>query len=305
MRSICCSNSFLEGKVRGSERREANDPVTEIWHACQRSVRRNHRGLENLTSVVLNSLRSCNRKALRFRPPMICLANAPGSSLGHDADLLEEREIVFEMPVIGDPAVSDTQDIGGDEIDWLAGAGVSHESAGEMSGEAHMRDDAVAHYQPLYDRHFEVRHRGEETLGGLCGPDRPLHAAMRQCVVHEIRPDRAREQRRTAIDPEAVEGIHGLEQSGKALGRDVGRHDLLLRSGHSEREGIADRRGGRGSGEHHEGERCENAHGPYVPRFLQRDVGQIGYSDLHTTLSLDCLPEAAPGDFFISGRERT
>ena len=71
------------------------------------------------------------------------------------------------MPVVGDPAVADTQNVGGDEIDWLAGAGVSHESAGEMAGEAHMRDDAVTHYQPLYYRHFEVRHRGEETLGGL------------------------------------------------------------------------------------------------------------------------------------------
>src|ERR1700693_641414 len=195
---------------------------------------------------------------------MICLANAPGSSQGHDADLLEEREIVFEMPVIGDPAVPDTQDVSGDEIDWLAGAGVSHENAGEMSGEAQMRNDSVAHYKPLYHRHFEVRHRGEETLGGLCGPGRPLRAAMRQCVVHEIRPDRAREQRRTAIDPEAVEGIHWLEQSGKALGRDVGRHDLLLRSSHSYCEGIADRRGGRGSGENDEGECCENARGFYV-----------------------------------------
>ena len=61
---------------------------------------------------------------------------------------------------------------------------------------------------------------------------RPLRAAMRQCVVHEILPDGAGEQRRAAIDPEAIEGIDGFEQRGKALGRDVVRHDLLPRPGH-------------------------------------------------------------------------
>src|ERR1700738_4025380 len=115
-------------------------------------------------------------------------------SLGHDADLLKEREIVFEVPVISDPAVADTKYVGGDEIDCLAGAGVSHESACEMAGEAQMRNDSVAHYQPLYHSHFEVRHRGEESLGCLCGPGHPLRAATRQCVVDEIRPDRACEQ---------------------------------------------------------------------------------------------------------------
>ena len=69
------------------------------------------------------------------------------------------------MPVAGDPAVADTQDVGGDEIDWLAGAGVSHESASEMAGEAYMRDDAVAHYQPLNHRHLEVRHRAGPAGG--------------------------------------------------------------------------------------------------------------------------------------------
>jgi len=157
---------------------------------------------------------------------------------------------------------ADTLDVGGDEIDWLAGAGVPHESAGEMASEAYMRDDVITHYQSLYHRHFEVRHRGEETLGGLCGPGWPLRSAMRQCVVHEIRSDRACEQRRAAINPEAVEGINGLEQSGQALGRDVPRHNLLLRPGHGEREGIADRRGGRGAGKYYEGERYENAYGP-------------------------------------------
>src|SRR5712672_1800464 len=77
-------------------------------------------------------------------------------SVGHGTDLLEKREIVFQMPVVGDPAFADTQDVGGDEIDWLAGAHVSHESAGEMAGEAHMRDDSVSHYQPLYNHYLQI-----------------------------------------------------------------------------------------------------------------------------------------------------
>src|SRR5260370_6740621 len=114
-------------------------------------------------------------------------------SVGHGTDLLEKREIVFQMPVVGDPAVADTQDVGGDAIDWLAGAGVSHEGAAEVPGEAHVGDDAVACYQSLYHHQLKIRYRREETLGCLCGPGRPLRAAMRQCVVHEIRPYRAGE----------------------------------------------------------------------------------------------------------------
>jgi hypothetical protein len=94
-------------------------------------------------------------------------------SVGHGTAPLEKREIVFQMPVVGDPAVADTQDVGGDEIDWLAGASLSHENAGEMAGEAHMRDDAVAHYQPLYNRYLQIWHRGEEPLEACAGPVGP------------------------------------------------------------------------------------------------------------------------------------
>jgi hypothetical protein len=38
-------------------------------------------------------------------------------SRGYDADLLEEREIVFQMPVVSDTAIADTQDVGGNKID--------------------------------------------------------------------------------------------------------------------------------------------------------------------------------------------
>src|SRR5260370_36784809 len=95
------------------------------------------------------------------------------------------------MPVVGDPAVADTQDVGGDEIDWLAGAGVSHEGAPEGPGEAHVGDDAVACYQSLDHHQLKIRYCREETLACLCGPGRLLRAAMWLCVVHENRPYRA------------------------------------------------------------------------------------------------------------------
>jgi hypothetical protein len=37
-----------------------------------------------------------------------------------DAHLFEQCEIIFEMPVVGDPAVFDLHKVGGDEIDLLA-----------------------------------------------------------------------------------------------------------------------------------------------------------------------------------------
>src|SRR5258708_5004167 len=43
----------------------------------------------------------------------------------HSSDLLKEGEVVFQMPVVGDPAVADAQDVDSDEVDWLAAAGMS------------------------------------------------------------------------------------------------------------------------------------------------------------------------------------
>ena len=38
MTCICLFPQFLDGKVCGAEYHQANDPETEIWRACQRSI---------------------------------------------------------------------------------------------------------------------------------------------------------------------------------------------------------------------------------------------------------------------------
>jgi hypothetical protein len=38
MRSICLLQQLLGAKVCGAKYRKANDPETEIWRACQRSI---------------------------------------------------------------------------------------------------------------------------------------------------------------------------------------------------------------------------------------------------------------------------
>ena len=98
----------------------------------------------------------------------------------HHADLLEECEIVFQMPLVRDPPIAHAQDVGCDEIHRLAGTDVPHESAGKMPREAEVRDHAVVNYQPLHHGDFQVWHRGEETLGRLCRPTWPLGAAGRK-----------------------------------------------------------------------------------------------------------------------------
>src|ERR1700720_4257179 len=60
-----------------------------------------------------------------------------------DSQLLEQRQIIFDVPVVGDAAVSDLDEIGGDEGDRLSLALRLAEGAGEMSGEAHVYDDVI------------------------------------------------------------------------------------------------------------------------------------------------------------------
>jgi hypothetical protein len=81
---------------------------------------------------------------------------------------------------------------------------VPPESARKMPRKAQVRDHAVANYQPLHHGDFKVRHRGEETLGRVCRPTRPLGAAGRQSVIDEVGPDRTGEQNSAAVDPEPM-----------------------------------------------------------------------------------------------------
>src|ERR1700720_2015740 len=92
---------------------------------------------------------------------------SPPRSLCHDSDLLEESEIVLKMPIVGDAAVPDAQDVRRDEVDRLAIALVPHEAPGEMARETEMRDDAIADHQPLHHRHVQVGHGIEEALASL------------------------------------------------------------------------------------------------------------------------------------------
>src|ERR1700675_372700 len=62
-----------------------------------------------------------------------CGQIATARSLCHHADLLEESEIVLKMPIVGDAAAPDTQDVRRDEVDRLAIALVTHEAPGEMA----------------------------------------------------------------------------------------------------------------------------------------------------------------------------
>src|SRR6266849_7935589 len=79
-----------------------------------------------------------------------------------DAHLLQQRQIVLDVPIVGDAPVLDLEEIGGDEGDRLALALRLAEPAGEMAGEAHVHGDVVAGDDHLLHRDLEVGHGGAE-----------------------------------------------------------------------------------------------------------------------------------------------
>ena len=68
------------------------------------------------------------------RDPVVMspLARCSGSNLG-DAHLLEQCQIIFDMPVVGDAAVLDLDEVGGDEGNGLTLTPRLAERAGEVS----------------------------------------------------------------------------------------------------------------------------------------------------------------------------
>jgi len=72
-----------------------------------------------------------------------CLCSRSGGDF-RDAHLLEQRQVVFDVPIVGDPAVLDLHEIGGDEVDRLALALRLAERAGEMSGESGAGEGGVS-----------------------------------------------------------------------------------------------------------------------------------------------------------------
>src|SRR5260221_12674486 len=82
----------------------------------------------------------------------------PGSwsvSLGDDAELLQQRQVVFEMPVLGDAAVVNAVDVGGNEIDCAAVTllcrRAAAEDAGKVATEAQPPDHPVPAHRHLFD----------------------------------------------------------------------------------------------------------------------------------------------------------
>src|ERR1700675_4711236 len=82
------------------------------------------------------------------------------------AYLLQQRQIVLDVPIVGDAAVLDLDEVGGDEGDRLALALRLAEPAGEMAGEVHVHGDVVAGDYHLLHRDFEVGHGGAEPARG-------------------------------------------------------------------------------------------------------------------------------------------
>src|SRR5882757_3810901 len=80
-----------------------------------------------------------------------------------DAHLLQQRQIVLDMPVVGDAAVLDLDQIRSDEEDRLALALRLPELAGEMAGEIHVHGDVVAGDDHLLHGDLEIGHGGAET----------------------------------------------------------------------------------------------------------------------------------------------
>src|ERR1700704_1047884 len=60
-----------------------------------------------------------------------------------DPHLLQQHQIVLDVPVIGDAAVLDLDEVGGDEGDRLAFALRLSELAGEMAGKVHMTGSGI------------------------------------------------------------------------------------------------------------------------------------------------------------------
>src|SRR6195256_449283 len=122
-----------------------------------------------------------------------------------DAYLLQQRQIVLDVPIVGDAAVLDLDEVGGDKGDRLALALRLPEPAGEMAGEIHVYGDVVAGDDHLFHRDLEVGHRGAEPARGKGRSFRSLRPACWQRVIDEVRRDGFLQQGLVAGIPEIVE----------------------------------------------------------------------------------------------------
>src|SRR5260221_6973887 len=111
-----------------------------------------------------------------FRASNILRSLVSRADLG-DPHLLQQCQIVLDVPIVCDAAVLDLDEVGGDERDRLALALRLPEPAREMAGEVHMPGDLVAGGDHLLYRDFEVGHGRAEAAPGKGGSFPPLRSA--------------------------------------------------------------------------------------------------------------------------------
>src|SRR5229473_2402184 len=140
-----------------------------------------------------------------LRPPARCPLVDPG-----DAHFLQQRQIVLDVPIVGDATVLDLDEIGRDEGDRLAFALRLSELAGEVTGEVHVHGDIVAGNDHLLHRDLEIGHSSAETARSEGRSLRPLRAARRQRVIGEVKRDGLLQQGLVAGIPEIVKCLDGL-----------------------------------------------------------------------------------------------
>jgi hypothetical protein len=118
------------------------------------------------------------------------------------------------MPIVRDLAVAHFEDVRGDEVDRLAPARDPLEDSSEMTGEAQVRDDAIADDDALHDDDPKIGHRRKKYLGRRSRSRRALGATRGQRVIDKPRRERCRKQPRTSVHPQAIKGVDRLQQRG-------------------------------------------------------------------------------------------
>src|SRR6267154_6678640 len=175
--------------------------------------------------AILSTVCSCRQAAKwactpgRWRPRHISRPHA---------HLLKQRQIVFDVPVVGDAAVLDLEEIGRNEGNRLSLALRLAEGASEMAVETHVYGDVIASDDHLLHRHLEIRHGSPEPLRGKCRPLRPLRTPRRQGTVGEAFRDCLLQQGDIPCVPELIEGAHGFQGRGTLSRRDVTGDDEFL-----------------------------------------------------------------------------
>src|SRR5260370_37648954 len=104
----------------------------------------------------------------------------------NDPQLLQQREIVLNVPVVGDPAVLHAQNVGRDKIDRLTASLLLAKSAGEMAAETQVCDHAIAADYKLFNLAAQIRHRLAEVARGNNRSVDSLRPAFWKCAICEV-----------------------------------------------------------------------------------------------------------------------